>query len=176
MQEIEVKVIEIDKKEITRKLIELGAKKIFEGRIFAVSYDFTDGSLAEKYSYVRLRKVGEKSFLTYKRKITQEKAKIMKEIETEVDNFDEMNKILLAINLKPTNDYTKKRTSYKIGKVRFEIDEYNKIPPFMEIEAPTLGLINDFIKKLGIDKDRVKTWTGREVFAHYRIKNKFMKV
>ncbi|MBW2993509.1 class IV adenylate cyclase [Candidatus Woesearchaeota archaeon] len=176
MEEIEVKILEINKKEMIKKLKKLGAKKTFEGKIYAVSYDFKNGVLAKKNSFIRLRRVGNKSFLTYKRKITQRKAKIMKEIETEIDDFNEMRKILLAINLKPANDYTKKRTSYKLGKVTFEIDEYKQIPAYMEIEAPTIKQINKFIKKLSIDKSKIKTWTGKEVFKHYGIKTKFMRI
>jgi len=176
MQEIEVKVIDINKEEIIRKLLELGAEKIFEGDITASSYDFEDSRLTKDASFIRLRKMGDKPFLTFKKKITQDHAKVMEETETEIDNFDEMHKILLALGLRPAKDYVKKRISYKLKNVRFEIDEYEKVPAYLEIEAPSLKLINEYVEKLGLDKNKVKTWTGKELMQHYGIKVDFMKV
>ena len=66
MQEIEVKVIEVDKDEMTEKLIALGATKIFEGEVLTNVYDFEDGRLSKGGSYLRLRKMGDKSFFTFK--------------------------------------------------------------------------------------------------------------
>jgi len=176
MEEIEVKVIEIDKDLMIKKLIALGAKKVFEGNIDAISYDSDDNFLTSQDSFVRLRRKGDKVELTYKKKISQEGAKVMEEIETEVSNFDTMHKILLELRLLPASDYKKKRTSYQIGSTLFEIDEYEDIPPYMEIEAPSLEIINEFIEKLNIDKDKVKNWTGKQVMDHYGKKDKFMRV
>lgn len=176
MQEMEVKVIDINKEEIIKKLLDLGAKKIFEGDIQASSYDFEDDRLTKDASFIRLRKMGDKPFLTFKKKITQDHAKVMEETETEVDDFDEMHRILLALGLKPAKDYVKKRTSYKLGKARFEIDEYEKIPAYLEIEAPSIDLINAYVEKLGLDKEKVKTWTGKELLEHYGINVDFMRV
>lgn len=177
MEEIEVKVIEINKEETIKKLIELGAKKVFEGDLYAVSYDFEDDRLAKDHAFIRLRKKGDKAFLTYKKKINQDYAKSMKELETEVSDFDEMQNILLATGLKAAKDLgSKKRTTFQLGKVLFEIDEYEKVPTYMEIEAPSLDLIHEFVEKLGIDKSKVKNWTGKELMEHYGIKADFMRV
>ncbi|MFH1316815.1 MAG: CYTH domain-containing protein [Candidatus Woesearchaeota archaeon] len=68
MKEIEVNIIEIDKDEIIKKLLDLRAEKVFEGDIYAIHYDFKDNSLKIDKSFVRLRKRGDKSFLAYKKK------------------------------------------------------------------------------------------------------------
>lgn len=176
MEEMEVKVIEIDKQVMVKKLLALGAKKIFQGKIKATSYDFEDDFLTKDKSFLRLRKKGDKSYLTFKKKITQDHAKVMKEYETEVDDFDATEKILMALRLKPARDYVKNRTTYNLGEVLFEFDEYEMIPAYMEIEAPTIELINKYIEKLEIDRKKVKTWTGGDLFHHYGIDIEFMRI
>jgi adenylate cyclase class 2 len=167
MEEIEVKVLEIDKEKVVKKLLDLGAEKVFEGDIYALTYDFEDEYLTKSNSLIRLRKKGEKVFLTYKKGISTEGAKIMKELESEVGDFDDMNEMLNELNLKPIKEYKKKRTTYKLGDVLFEIDEYKGIPAYLEIEAPSVDVINKYIDKLGIDKNKVKSWTGKELLEHY---------
>jgi len=168
MEEIEVKIIEINKEEMIRKILELGAKKVFEGDVNTVFYDFENNSLADKESLLRLRTKGDKAFLTYKEKITQEGAKVMKEIESEIADFDTLHKILLKLDLKSSKNYKKKRTTYKIKDTLFEFDEYEDIPCYMEIEASTLDIIKEFIKQLEIDKNKVKNWTTKELIEYYK--------
>jgi hypothetical protein len=45
MEEIEVKILEVNRKELEKKLIKLGAKKTFEGEISATFFDFKDRSI-----------------------------------------------------------------------------------------------------------------------------------
>ncbi|MFH1316816.1 MAG: CYTH domain-containing protein [Candidatus Woesearchaeota archaeon] len=91
----------------------------------------------------------------------------MEEIETEVSDFDDTHNILLSIGLIPYLDYNKKRTSYKFKKILFEIDEYEYIPPCLEIEAPSIEIINEMVERLEFDKDKVKSWSGSDLLAHY---------
>ena len=176
MQETEVKILEINQEETVKKLLELGAKKVFEGDIDAVSYDFADNRLTKDESFIRIRKKGDKSFITFKKKISQEHAKIMEEIETEIRNFDITNKILLKLGLNPSSTYAKQRTTYQIGNVLFEFDTAKDIPTYLEIEAPDIETINKYIELLNIKKDKVKTWTGKQVMDHYNLKSDFMRL
>jgi len=176
MEEIEVKIIEVNKEKMIKKLLSLGAKKFFEGDILAISYDFEDNFLTNQKSFIRLRMKGDKAFLAYKKKISQDGAKIMEEIETEVKEFDVMHDILLKLNLNHASDHKKKRTTYKIGCVLFEFDEYEDIPCYMEIEAPSIEIIEEYIGKLEIDRDKVKSWTGKEVMDYYGKHVDFMRV
>ena len=65
----------------------------------------------------------------------------------------------------------KKRVSYKLGNVRFDFDTRKEnIPTYMEIEAPSIEIINEFVDKLGIDKEKVKPWTFAQVEKHYKLR------
>lgn len=173
MEEIEVKVIDIDKKATVAKLLEMGAKKVFDANMHNIRYDFEDGSLQKDEALLGLRKKGDKKIITYKKMIEQGKARIMAEIETEIDDFESMDGILKAIKLKPIEEFDKHRTSYKLNGILFEIDEYKEFPAFMEIEAPDIDTIYDYARKLGIDEKKIKNWTTTELFEHYKIADKF---
>src|SRR3989344_4811725 len=82
MQEIEVKILEVDKIRIIQKLEQLGAVKNFDGEINAFYFDFPDQRLTADNKLLRVRTKGEESIeLTFKKKISKEKAKIMEEHE-----------------------------------------------------------------------------------------------
>jgi len=168
MKEVEVKILEINKEEIIKKLLELGAEKVFEGEIISHLYDFEDKRINQGRKLLRLRKKGEKNLITFKTSISKEQSKIEEEIETEIGDFEVVDDILKKIGLLIRRKAEKKRTSYKIANVLFEIDEPKEdVPAFLEIEAQSEEEIFEYVEKLGIEKERVKNWSGGEVLAHY---------
>ncbi len=64
MQEIEVKILEIDRKKIEKTLTDLGAEKIFDGGIQTIFFDFEDGRIVKAKDVLRLRKEEDKVELT----------------------------------------------------------------------------------------------------------------
>jgi len=165
MKEIEVKVIEIDKREMTGKLRVMGARKVFEGKIYTV---FFGNAILKKKNYsLRLRKKRNKSYLAIKRFISNRDAKVVDETELEVADFEKMKNILLLLDFRIIKTLSKSRTSYKIGKTLFEIDKYKKIPAFMEIESPDIKSIKKYAKMLKIKNSKIKTWGTTKLLKHY---------
>lgn len=167
MKEIEVKILEINVDEIERKLRSLGAKQIFNGTLTNVYFDTKDKSLKSKNSVLRLRFDGKKTFLTLKEKISVGYSKIANELEVVMDDFDKMKSILNAMGFEKTMEYSKKRISYALDKVHFEIDFIGKIPPFLEIESEDEELIRKYVKSLGFKDSDAKNWTAKELMKHY---------
>lgn len=167
MSEIEVKILEIDKKKVKQKLLALGAKKVGEGEQHTIIFDYPDSRLEKQRAFLRLRRKYGKSFVTYKKHVSGKKVRVSDEKEFNVDDFEFTEKLLLGFGLEKKGDFKSKRTTYKIGKTIFEIDEYLGVPAYMEIEVPKKETINEFIKKFGFDKNKVKTWSGKKLFAHY---------
>jgi len=64
MDEIEVKIIEINRKQTEKILLSLGAKRVSDRDIETLFYDFKDGSIRKARSLIRLRKDGRRSILT----------------------------------------------------------------------------------------------------------------
>ncbi|MBD3314131.1 class IV adenylate cyclase [Candidatus Woesearchaeota archaeon] len=167
MKEIEVKILDIDKKEVEEKLVSLGAEKVFEGDVNALFFDFDDGSVRAAGKTIRLRKMGDKSFLTAKSPVSQENVKIKEEYETEVSDFEEIRRILESAGMSVWLAMRKHRTTYRLDNVSFEIDkhndQYSHIPEFLEIEAKDAKTIYKYAEMLGFNRDDCKPWTILEI-------------
>ena len=168
MREIEVKILEIDKNKWVKKLEALGAKKTFDDTIEALHFDFPDQRLKKEHKVFRLRKKGNVVELTLKQKINKERMNVAEEYETLVDDFERTRTIIKQLGMEETDSYTKHRTQYSKGDVHVEIDTYDGIPTFAEIEAQTEAEVEAFVKELGYSMDDVKPWSKRDLFRHYK--------
>jgi adenylate cyclase class 2 len=171
MKEIEVKILDIDRKKIVKRLLELGAKKTFDGEIHGFFFDFRDSSIMKAKDTLRLRKLGDKSFLTFKKYVNNRGAKVREEFEFEVSDFDDAKKILESVGLSAWMEVRKHRTSYVIGEVHFELDkhsdQYGFVPEFMEIEAKDVATLRRYAGLLGYGRKDLRPWTIIEVAKHY---------
>jgi len=171
MEEIEVKILDIDKNKVIKRLEELGARKTFEGDVHASYFDFPDKRLDKNDSFLRLRKKGDIVELTFKKLISREKAKIMQEDEVVVNDFENMIKILKDLGLvELRNEAKKHRVSYELEKVHFEIDSPDDIPAYLEIEAPDLEKLENAVEKVGFSMKDAKPWSGKHVREYYQKK------
>ena len=170
MHEVEVKILEIDKNQVIQKLGDMGANQIFEGNMQVSYYDFPDETLKKNNKLLRLR-TGEITELTFKKKISRDKYKIMEEHEAVISNENVMKEILTKIGLCETKKMTKHRTSFVLNRIHFEIDEIPGIPVLLEIEAPTQEDVKEYVEKLGFSMNEAKPWSGGEVIEFYRKKN-----
>ena len=168
MKEIEVKLLEIKKDKVIKRLEELGAEKVSDGEMNVLIYDFEDERLSRNSDLVRLRGYNGDSVLAFKRKISKGSTKIMEEYEVKVDNYNVMKDILKNMGLRIIRDYSKHRTSYKLGKVHFDIDTIPGIPTFMEIEALDEETVKKYVVKLGFSLEDAKPWTGKDLLKHYK--------
>lgn len=172
MREIEVKILEIDRKTLEKKLRAVGAKKIFDGQV-DIRYFDNSGALKKKGIILRLRKKGLIGELTVKTDFQRTvRAKTSSEYETRVD-FAATRNILYVLGYTELLRMKKHRIEYVLGNVHFEIDKIPGIPWFLEIEAPSEKQLMWWVKKLGYAQKDVKNWWWHEVLAHYgRLNNK----
>ena len=61
MKELEVKILEVNRKKVEEILASCGAKKIFDGDIQTLFFDFKDGTIIKAKDVLRLRKEQDKS-------------------------------------------------------------------------------------------------------------------
>lgn len=149
--EIEIKVLGIEKKSFETKLKLLGAKKIFFGMIICRHFDYSDHSLRKQGKLIRVRICGSKTVeFAYKgpKKIINN-CKIREEIQTTVKDGEQVAEILKNIGLKETFYCEKKRTSYFLKNTHIDIDEYPKKIIYAELEAPDQKTIKNLLKKIG---------------------------
>lgn len=167
MKEIEVKILEVDKNEIIKKLESFGAKQTFEGSMKVCFFDFPGDKLREKNKRLRLRKAGGKTQITLKSNIKKGDAIICDEYETEIKDQEIALKIFDELGLKIIREYEKYRTSYAIDKMFFEIDEIQGCPTYIEIEGPSVEMVYEWVEKLGYEASDAVSLSGREVVEEY---------
>ena len=134
--EIEAKFLGIDHGQLRATLKEIGAKLEQPMRKMSrKNFDYPDGRLERIGGWVRVRDEGNKITLSYKQ-LNDRSLHGTKEINLEVDNFEQACKFLESIGLRQNSFQETKRESWGLGNVQIELDEWPWVKPFVEIEAP----------------------------------------
>jgi predicted adenylyl cyclase CyaB len=172
MQEVEIKIIAIDRGKVEAKLKSLGAYRTFEGDVETVFFDFPGNPIAKANNLLRLRKKGDKSELTFKRFVANDSAKVREEYEALVSDFDATRLILESIGLVGFQRMKKHRISYALKSgVMADIDKYtgelSYIPDLMEMEAKDIATLRSHVKLLGFNPEDAKPWTTFDLVNYY---------
>ncbi|MCB2359497.1 class IV adenylate cyclase [Clostridium estertheticum] len=158
MKEIELRIIDIDVKEIREKLLSLNCIKVKQEDQINNIYDFSDKRLLLGKGYARIRTVKDNlknstiHYITTKKLISQEKYKIMDEHESEIKDEIAARGIFEALGLELMQSIKKYRESYKYKNTLIEIDinEKDFCPfPYIEIESSSESEIEEVVKLLG---------------------------
>ena len=100
-----------------------------------VLYDYPDRRLAKRDEAVRVRRVGDKAWLTWKGpQHGSGRIKRRRELETMLDDADAVEGILEALGLEEAFRYEKVRATYRTPGITLTIDE-TPIGAFIEIEG-----------------------------------------
>jgi predicted adenylyl cyclase CyaB len=176
MLEKEIKILEIDIAQVTKKLEEFWAVKTFDGFIHDVYYDFPANpnlKMEEKDRLFRVRKKWETHLYTIKKKRKElrksENVNAKDEHETEITDVESFSRVLEKYGMTKTREKKKHRISYRLHGIEFDIDQYEWIPPLLEIEANRREEIDVLIGKLGLEKNEQMIWGSRSLFNHYWI-------
>jgi adenylate cyclase, class 2 len=127
--------------EVLQSLKELNGEFIREE--FEVNLLYGGGILEDEKALLRVRKIGDKTILTYKKQIHNDLAiKQHIEHETEVANFEAIENIIKALGFQLGMVYEKRRQTWHLQNVEICLDEL-PFGLFMEIEGKIseIGLI-----------------------------------
>jgi len=162
MHEIETKILEVDINSVVSKLNELKAEKIQEVMLTVDWFSMAGVSKEDNPWYLRIR-----SYSTGKIEVTWKgqydivgSVRRSKEIEVSVDSHEKTKELFEAIGLVCYAHQEKKRISWKLENVQFDLDTYPNMPSYLEIEAESEEKISDMIKKL--DLINHETWNDGE--------------
>lgn len=158
--EYEIRVLEIDKDKLIKRLNELNAKFIGEFNQKRYVYNIipkTDGR------WLRLRTNGKKTTLTYK---SVEKNSIdgTKELEIEVEDFEKTNSLLELVGVKNKGYQENNRIQYILDGVEIDIDSWPLIPTYAEIEGENEESVLNILKKIAIDDKKVTTLDVQSIY------------
>ena len=172
MKEVEVKIIGIDREMVEARLRSLGASKTFEGDEETVFFDFPGNPITRAKNLLRLRKIGNKTLLTFKKYVKDEAAKVRDEYEVLVSGFEPMRFILESLGLFAFQRMEKHRISYALKSgVRVDLDKYagefSYIPDLMEIEGEDIATVRAHVKLLGFQPEDCKSWTTFDLVDYY---------
>lgn len=167
MEEKEVKVLNINKEEIEKKLIEAGAVLIKDENQINIRFDTENNFLKKSYNgYLRVRTTNNlldntvSNTLTLKRNVNNDKFRLNEELETEISNCEETIKILELLGYKAKSPGYKHRKSYKFNNIIFEIDTWDKDTypkPYLEIELTCEEDLEKAIELLNLDRTQITT-------------------
>jgi adenylate cyclase class 2 len=175
MQEIEVKILEIDRVRMEAKLKEIGATLDFDEELAAVFYDFPDNRLKAAGELLRLRKEGKAIRLTHKSPISHAVVKQMEEWETGVQDWEAMQQILSKLGFLARKQTKKRRTQYEWQGTHVVLDDYQgelaPIPLFLEIEANNEAALFATVEALGFRREDCNSWNTYDLMKHYGLVN-----
>lgn len=172
MNEIEVKIINIDVKEIREKMQAINAPKVKEENQINYIFDFPDGRLISDRGYARIRVVADilhndnVCYMTTKKMLSQEKYKIMDECETEIKDAVQGENIFKSLGLELISSIKKFRESYKYKNTLIEIDINDKsfCPfPYIEIESENEKELLEVVNLLGYTIEDTTSKTIHEI-------------
>jgi adenylate cyclase class 2 len=171
MNEIEVKVLDINRAAVEARLGELGAELHSDELLSAVFFDFPDYRLGATGRLLRLRREGDRTFLTFKRRIGEEGAKVREENEEIVSDFEVCRRVLIGLGLGETARVEKRRTTYRLDGANIAIDhhlgEHSFIPEFLEIEAGSVEEVRAVAARLSFAPEALRPWGLPQVIEYY---------
>ncbi len=169
MEEIEIKFLEVNREILEQKLVSLGATKVGEYHYRRIVFDYPDFRLDKQSSWLRLRDEGDKTMLTFKRRLKHEGQTSgndvgMYEKETEVGDFETTREVILKLGLVEKMYQENKRTRYILDGVECDIDTWPLLPPYLEIEGKTWDEVYAIAKKLGFKREDAKIFSTNQIY------------
>jgi adenylate cyclase, class 2 len=165
--EIEIKFRVDDLPALTRALKHGGFKQLTRSTHEMNSlYDLPGQKLRKRGELLRLRKYGETWVLTHKARGKAGRHKVRVELETRVENGEQMDAILRALGFAPTFRYEKYRAEWSDGTGHVVLDK-TPIGNFGEIEGPSRW-IDRTARALGIARSDYITQTYAPMFFEWK--------
>jgi adenylate cyclase class 2 len=169
-KEVEIKFRIGDMKALTRALKRTGFRRITRSTHEVNSlYDLPGQQLRARGELLRLRKYGEDFVLTHKSKGKAGRHKVRVELETRVENGEQIDAILRALGFAPTFRYEKYRAEWSDGSGQAVIDE-TPIGRFGELEGPARW-IDRTASALGVAAEDYITQTYADLFFEWKSAN-----
>ncbi|EYE89044.1 adenylate cyclase [Fervidicella metallireducens AeB] len=171
MNEIEVKVLDVDIETIKKKIVEL--KGVLIKKEYQENYIYSlPMHLNNRNGYIRIRRTHDllkdtyENILCIKKIISQDDFRITEENEVTVSSIEDCKNFLEALEVKFFRKQNKYRESYLLSDSLIEIDEWDKdiFPdPYIEIEAKTPEILESILAALSIPKEKTTSLTLEEI-------------
>ena len=166
-QEIEIKFPLRDRAELTRKLHDLGAQRLYPETFEDNIVLDRRGELRTKGALLRVRKFGKYALATYKGPMSIEGGvKSREEVQTGVESFDLAIQLFDSLGFKPVFRYQKYREVWRFREVEIVLDR-TPIGEYFEIEGP-IETIRTIAGELGMNFDQAIRLTYADLYRQAR--------
>ncbi|HKO54539.1 MAG TPA: class IV adenylate cyclase [Thermoanaerobaculia bacterium] len=166
-QEIEVKFLLRDRNELTRKLQELGAQRLYPETFEDNIVLDRRGELRTRGSLLRVRKFGKYALATYKGPMAIEAGiKSREEVQTGVESFELAIQLFDSLGFKPVFRYQKFREVWRVHEAEVVIDR-TPIGDYFEIEG-SMEQIRTIAAELGMNMDQALRQSYADLYRQAR--------
>ena len=167
-KEIETRFLDVNKEDLVKKLLALGAEDRGEETLNEAIFYAADGSWTppKANKFVRLRQKNGKIKLTYKTNDALQ-TDSAREIEFEVSDLEKCKEFLLVVGFKAVRRNEKKRHTFALGEVTVDIDTMPRLPTIAEIEGPSIEALKAATNKLGLRWEDRFDGDIRKAYQHY---------
>ncbi len=162
--EHEIKVLNIDIEQVKAKLEQLGAKKVYDDERKFTVLDNEKGDYLKQDKLIRITEEGNIKVSIH---IHNSKPEIKEAIKYKASRMKEQLDFFSAIGLKAIAKASAHRISYELGNIDFDIDDFYKIPPFLEIDTENVENERELLKRLGLENHEVVRMGTEAIFEHY---------
>jgi len=156
-------VLEVDKDALREKIEKLGG--VLEGEYEQKRYVY-DFSPVKESKWIRLRTNGKVTTLAIKEIVSGE-IDGTKEWEVEVSDFEGMSAILGELGYEARSYQENRRMRYILDDVELDIDEWPRIPAYLEIEGASEAEVRRMVELLGVSSDKVTTSDVASVYEEF---------
>src|SRR3989344_5386717 len=155
--EIETKVLDINKEDVGKKLLGLGAEKIQETKLKVDWYGVKDRKEGEEDWFLRIRSYSDgKNEVTWKAKSDiLGTARKHKEINFLINEPEKLADLFEELDLEKYAHQEKDRTSFSFKDWQFDIDQYPGMPAFLEIEGESEEHLREAIILLALEGNKI---------------------
>ena len=161
--EIEAQFLGVDKNDIRKKLRNIGAELVKPEVLMKRTVFYTG-----EHSFARVRDEGEgKIVMTYKNVSDDKSILGTKEVNVEIDNYDNGILFMKGCGLEIKAEQESYRETWKYGNVEICIDTWPWIPTFIEIEGPSEDEVWETAAKLGLKKADAKFGSVDTTYQYY---------
>ena len=166
-QEIEIKFPLRDRVELTRKLHELGAQRLYPETFEDNIVLDRRGELRTKGALLRVRKFGKYSIATFKGPMSiEDGVKSREEVQTGVESFEVAIQLFDALGFKPVFRYQKFREVWRVRETEVVIDR-TPIGDYFEIEG-AMDTIRAVANDLGMSMDSALRQSYADLYRQAR--------
>jgi len=166
-KEIEVRFLEVNKEDLIKRLLDLGAIDHGEKLLKETIFYHKDKDWATEKKFVRIRDNGGEIHMTYKKHVGDGTSlEDVDEIEITVSDNTSAHKFLEAMDLCPYRKQEKRRHTFTLDDIVFDFDSWPQIPTYMEIEGADEKKLKDMAEKIGLDWQNVHYENAKKVIEN----------